>query len=70
MNQRASLNLVIWCMKVEISLRKKDKNITFASLLGCVVFVVIVVIFSSLAVKVLRNEFVKEEVVGAAHNKS
>ena len=57
-------------MKVEISLRKKDKNITFASLLGCVVFVVIVVIFSSLAVKVLRNEFVKEEVVGAAHNKS
>ena len=57
-------------MKVEILLRKKNKNITFASLLCCVVFVVIVVIFSSLAVKVLRNEFVKEEVVWAAHNKS
>ena len=70
MNQRASLNLVIGCMKVEILLRKKDKNITFAGLLCCVVFVVIVVVFSSLAVKVLRNEFVKEEVVWAAHNKS
>ena len=57
-------------MKVEILLRKKNKNITFAGLLCCVVFVVIVVIFSSLAVKVLRNEFVKEEVVWAAHNKS
>ena len=58
------------CMKVETLLRKKNKNITFAGLLCCVVFVVIVVIFSSLAVKVLRNKFVKEEVVWAANNKS
>ena len=57
-------------MKVETLLRKKNKNITFASLLICVVFVGIVVIFSSLAVKVLRNKFVKEEVVWTAHNKS
>ena len=57
-------------MKVETLLRKKNKNITFAGLLCCVVFVVIVVIFSSLAVKVLRNKFVKEEVVWTAHNKS